>query len=164
MCIHLLYLYSIHCHFLLWLPQFLDQFLNVPQFLDQFLNVPQNQVLLPRHPQFLDQFQNVPQNQIVLLWLSQFQDQFLNLPQNQLVLDVFQIKHPRASLEVSVQLKYSLHIHVHQNYALLDSNFGSIHKIHFTNSNQMITKIIHFSMWNWKYMTKKHLLYCFELF
>ena len=82
------------------------------------------------------------------LWLPQFLDQFLILSQNQLELDVF--------------LKDSVHIHVHQNYALLDSNFGSIHKIHFTNSNQMITKIIHFSMWNWKYMTKNHLLYCFK--
>ena len=109
-CIHLLYLYWTHYHFLLWLPHFRDQFLNLLQ----------------------------------------------------LELGFFQIKLPRNSLEISVQLKDFLH--AHQNNALLDSKFGSIHKIHFTNSNQLITKIIHFTMWSpWQKIIYCIVLYFFKI-
>ena len=95
-----------------------------------------------------------------LLWLPHFRDQFLNLLQ--LELGFFQIKLPRNSLEISVQLKDFLH--VHQNNALLDSRFGSIHKIHFTNSNQLITKIIHFTMWSpWQKIIYCIVLNCFKI-
>ena len=58
---------------------------------------------------------------------------------------------PQNKWKNSLQLEDCFHIHVPQNYILLYSDFRSIHIIHFTNSNHMITKICHSTMWNWAF-------------